>query len=151
MVIEEMNKQRILDDLHKKENGLNTPKTKTLTIVNKIKDREYSRKPEPEILLTTKHEAKTIVIARYGMLVCGVNFKGTMPSNCGACCVKDDENHRMNICPKWKDPQKETTENLDFKDVYSNNIETIRPIISVINHTWNTKTSNGTMREHVSN
>ena len=65
-----MNKQRILDDLHKIENGLNTPKTKTLTILSKIKDQGYSRKPEPEILMTTKHEAKTIIIARYGMLVC---------------------------------------------------------------------------------
>ena len=35
------------------------------------------------------------------MLECGINFKGTLSSQCLLCNVPDNENHRLNVCPSY--------------------------------------------------
>ena len=55
-------------------NGQSIPKTKTLTVIPELDERGYERKPIDEILSCTKNECKTLVIARYGMLECGMNY-----------------------------------------------------------------------------
>ena len=80
-----------------------TPKTKTASLIEKIKDPAYKRSPEHEIQKMTKLEAKTLIIARYGMLECGKNFGGTHGGECSECNTYDDENHRLNDCKKWKE------------------------------------------------
>ena len=72
-------------------------KTKTRDIHNKLTSTPYSAKPMKEIVAGTKTQAKTIILARNGMLQCGKNFKGTMNE---ICSVIDDEEHRLNTCSK---------------------------------------------------
>ena len=146
LVIEQKNKERLKDDLYKYENGTEILKTKTKSILEKLSNPLYSRKPDEEIVYTTKYETKTILIARYGMLECGPNFEGTHNPICQTCDVLDDESHRLNYCPKWNDPDDiETRDLIDFDAIYSSDIETIRPIIREINRLWNTKCANGSM------
>ena len=147
-VIEQKNKERIQADLYKQENGNDIPKTKTKSIIEKINDPNYLRKPEDEILYLTKNETKSLIIARYGMLECGKNFKGTMKPVCDTCEVVDNEYHRLNDCPKWSSTNLyNETEKIDFNMVYSSEVETIRSIITNVKHVWNTKCANGTMNK----
>ena len=100
IVIDKKNKERLQEDCHETSKGTTKEKTKTKTILTRITEEGYKRQPRPEILRTTKHEAKTIVIARYGMLQCGKNYKGTMNEICNECDILDDEDHRLNCCVK---------------------------------------------------
>ena len=143
--IEKMNKERLLQDLHKKENGTDIPKTKTKSIISKITREGYVRSPEPMILRSTKYEAKTILIARYGMLDCGVNFKGTMRPICVTCNTRDNEDHRLNECPKWGGAVENEVEKINFEDIYSDDIDKIRAVIKKLTKIWNTKNANGSM------
>ena len=109
---------------------------------------EYTRKPQREILYLTKNETKTLIIARYRMLECGINYKGTMKSQCDLCNCEDEENHQLNICERWRQYNFIDNDNIvDFNDVYSDDIETLRSIIEKITHLWNTKNAHGTMRK----
>ena len=144
-VIEKMNKKRLLQDLHKKENGMDVPKTNTKSIIPKITREGYIRSPEPLILRTKKYEAKTILIARYGMLDCGENFKGTMRPICATCITRDKENHRLNECPKWGGTVENEVERISFDEIYSDDIDRMRAVITNITKTWNTKNANGSM------
>ena len=133
MVIEEKNKERLKKDLYKHENGIEIPKTKTKSIIDKIMEPGYTREPEKEILRLTKNETKTLIIARYGMLVCGNNFKGTMQPTCSDCNVIDNESHRLNDCKKWVGYNFHgTSETADFDTIYSSEIDTIRSIMANI-------------------
>ena len=88
------------------------------------------------------------MIARYGMLDCGMNFKGNMRPNCNQCNVPDNEQHRLNICPKWDYLRtNETNEDIDFDDIYENDIESLRSVMKRINLIWNTKYANGSMNK----
>ena len=131
-----------------RENGIDVLKTKTKSILEKLNDPLYTRQPEQEIINTTKNETKTILIARYGMLQCGTNFKGTINPSCQTCDVLDNEDHRLNYCPKWNTPDEiETREYVDFNLIHSSDINVIRPIIQEINRLWNTKCANGSMNK----
>ena len=144
LAIEEINKTRLRADLNKNENGTLIPKTKTKTIIDKLSAPDYTRKPESEIIQTTKNETKTCIIARYGMLECGVNYKGTMKPTCDTCNTIDNEEHRMNDCIKWK--SNDTNGKVTFNDIYSNDINIVRSVITRIETVWNTKNAHGTMR-----
>ena len=144
--IEKTNKERLLQSCYKTVDGIKTPKTKKQYMARDLDRREYIRSPDSFILKTTKSEAKTIIMARYGMLQCGKNFKGSDLVNCNTCNVVDDENHRLNYCTKWKDTNLLNSDiTIDFKNVYSNDIETLRVIIPYIQKVWNVKNANGTM------
>ena len=43
----------------------------------------------------TKQETKTILMARFGMLVCGANYEGTESLQCTTCNLLDNEDHRF--------------------------------------------------------
>ena len=142
--IERENKERLLQMCHKNEDGIQVPKTKTETIVKKLENNQYKRGPESEFLQMTKNETKTIMIARYGMLDCGKNYKGRASEMCLTCNKKDDENHRLNDCIKWR------TNNLydaditvNFNNVYSNDINVLKVIIPYIQKVWNVRNANG--------
>ena len=147
--IEVKNKSRILEDLYKAEGETKTPKTKTKSIIEKVNVTSYTRKPEPEFLLMTKCETKSTLIARYGMLDCGANFKGTMSSICVACNMTDNEHHRLIECPKWQHLRDQIVSptGVDFQDVYSGDIDKIRPVLYNLDKIWNTKCANGSMRK----
>ena len=145
--IEKMNKERLKSDCHKQENGVTKVKTKTATVLERITNQEYTRKPQAELLQTTKHENKTLIISRYGMLECGRNYGGTIKKICEKCNVIDDENHRLNNCIKWRKTNLyDESDKIDFNLIYSNNIDELRSIILKIEKIWNTGNAHGTMR-----
>ena len=122
-------------------------KTKTRDIHNKLTSTPYSAKPTKEIVAGTKTRAKTIILARNGMLQCGRNFKGTMNESCSECNVTDDEEHRLNACSKWNDTNNSnTTDPPHFIDVYSEDEETLKVILKNIEKVWEMRYANGKMK-----
>ena len=144
--IESRNLERLKEMCHKKVGDNQEIKTKTASIVPIINERNYKREPQFTILKTTKKETKTIMLAKYGLLECGKNFKGTLNIDCNICNCLDDENHRINSCIKWKDVNLFNSDvKVDFSHVYSNTIEQIRTVTSVVDKIWNTHNACGTM------
>ena len=137
--------KRLHEECHETKD-ITKEKTKTKTILTRISEEGYKKQPRPEILKLTKHETKTIVIARYGMLQCGKNYKGTMSEICKECNILDDENHRLNYCLKWKD-RNNLNENvkIDFDLVFSERVDELRHIIQNIEKLWNTRNAHGSM------
>ena len=117
-----------------------------MTIIDKVRQQNYIRQPEKEFLVMTKRETKAIMTSRYGMLQCGKNYKGTMSIDCPSCNVEDDEDHRLNTCPKWGGKNLANMDSkVDFQDVYSSDIRILRNIIPHIESLWNVKNAHGTM------
>ena len=80
------------------------------------------------------------------MLQCGKNFGGTIGGMCGECSTYDDENHRMNHRKKWKHINHfDHVEKIDFNQVYSQNVETLRDIVKELQKVWNTRNTPGMM------
>ena len=98
--VEKRNKQRLLEECSSlNEQGERNPKSKTAHIVEKAECANFERKPHPATINLSEHETKTLVIARFGKLQCGKNFKGSMTPICDSCKCRDDEEHRVNMCP----------------------------------------------------
>ena len=58
-------------------------------------------------------------MARYGMLECVRNFKGTVEFQCKSCNVIDDEEHRLNHCILFKDLNfRDCTEKIPFNSTF---------------------------------
>ena len=111
-----------------------------------MNDPTYRREPRPETIKASKQETKTMIIARFGMLECGQNFKGTLKQICDQCNIVDDENHRLNHCIKWRDMNLyDSHEKVDMKSIHSRDIGTLRPLLSIIEKVWNVRTAHGTM------
>ena len=55
-------------------------------------------------------------MSQNGMLECGKNMKGTISEKCQSCDSLDDENHRLNYCPKWRNSR---YGDVDVNDIYS--------------------------------
>ena len=145
-VIESKNLERLKDQCYKNTGDERTIKTKTASIIPIILDQNYKREPQYTILKTSKQESKTIIMARYGLLECGKNFKGTLSENCSTCCCVDDEGHRMNMCVKWKKVNLfDSISKINFDLVYSDTLEDIRTVTTHITKIWNTCTACGTM------
>ena len=144
--IEIQNRRRLLEDCYKTIQEEKTEKTKTKHIIDIINDETYVRLINQELLKCTKQQTKTLIIARFKMLECGMNFKGTMKELCGVCKTVDDENHRLNYCIRFKDKNRyDSATKLNFADVYSNDINILKNIISHIERLWNVKTAHGTI------
>ena len=77
-VIEKENTEKLIEECHKTVNGVKTRKTKTSFIVDELQHPNFHRKPKQEIMYLNKLETKTLITARYSMLECGRNFKGSM-------------------------------------------------------------------------
>ena len=144
--IEVSNTKQLVADCHKLIDGVKTPKSKTAFILNELSDDAYRRKVHDDVLLCTKHEAKTLMIARFGMLECGKNFRGSIRETCEVCKVTDDENHRLNDCSKFSSVNNFMTEKTDFRDIFSNDPIIFKDAIKNIEKVWNTRTAHGTMK-----
>ena len=146
--IEKKNRNRLLNDCHKTENNIKMRKTKTARIVDALEERTYVREPVPEILLCDKQETKTILIARFGMLECGKNFKNSMTEKCKDCNVVDDENHRLNNCVTFRNLNLyDIHPKVDFFDIFSSDMTVLRTVIGQIEKVWNVKTAHGSMNK----
>ena len=146
MKIEIKNKAKLIENCYKMEDGQRKEKTKTKHIIEQLKNEYYVRMPCPELRSLTKQETKTILIARFRMLECGVNFKGSKNVVCQTCKKTDDETHRLNHCLRYRttncydDPTKP-----NFNDVYSSNTTILKNIAEIIEKTWNTRNAHGSM------
>ena len=135
--IEVKNKTRLTEDCHKMVEGRKVRKTKTAHIVDQLENEQYLRAPSPELRYLTKQETKTVLISRFRMLECGANFKNTIDTVCSVCKKRDDEDHRLNHCKRFR-----TTNHYDddvkpnFEDVYSSNVSVLRNIIPTIESVW---------------
>ena len=139
-VIESKNLERLKIQCYKNTGSEQILKTKTSSIVPVITEQNYKREPQYTILRTSKQETKSIIMARYGLLECGKNFKGTIREICETCCCLDDEAHRLNMCVKWKDTNLfESTSKLNYDLIYSNILDEIRSVMTQINKIWDTR------------
>ena len=146
MATEKKHKSELIDRCYKQENGINIAKTKTSSILPELEDDSYKRKPIQEILSLTKKECKALIIARYGMLECGKNFRGTLTERCITCNTIDNEEHRLNECTKYShNNYVDTNEKIPFKTIYTTNVESIRTLIHRIDTVWNVSSGHGTM------
>ena len=144
--IESKHVERLTDECFKTIDGERTIKTKTASIVPEITSNEYRRKPKTSILKTSKRETRTIMMARFGLLECGKNFKGTQSEMCNQCICVDDENHRLNHCIKWRNINLyDQTEKVDYTEVYSDDLNIVRRVIPFIENVWDTRMSQGRM------
>ena len=144
--IEKENHERLKQECHKTIDGIATEKTKTKSILTLLNDPAYTRKPRSELIYASKQETKAIIIARFGMLECGQNYKGTINILCDQCNVVDNENHRLNHCIKWRDMNLyDSDEKADIQSIHSCDINTIRPLLLLIEKVWNVRTAHGTM------
>ena len=144
--IEKRNHSRLHQDCHKQVNGTETEKTKTKSLISKLTNPDYKREAQKEIINSTKQQTKTLMIARFGMLECGKNFRGTIDQHCKKCNCLDDEDHRLNHCIRWRSINLyDCNEKVDLNAIHSNNLHDLQPIISKIETLWNTKNAYGTM------
>ena len=144
--IEVKNTQTLLDQCHKKENGGKRIKTKTAHIIEQIKAPDYSRGLRQEFTTLNRQESKTIMTARFHMLECGTNFKGTLSEICRLCRTVDDENHRLNHCKTYRSTNLyDETRKVNFNDIYSSDVNILKQIIPYIDKVWNTRNANGSM------
>ena len=144
---EQRNKQKLIDNCHKKEGNIFVPRMKTKPILETLEASDYKRESCKEIMSLSKNECKSLIIARFGMLECGVNFKGTMNNECNLCRTVDNEEHRLNHCMKFREVNcYNEKEKSPFNLIYSNNVNTIRTMLAKINRTWNVSMGNGAMR-----
>ena len=144
--IETKNRARLIEDCHKMDNGQKVRKSKTSQIVDLISADTYARKPSPELQSLTKQETKTLTISRYRMLECGANFKSSRSVTCPACKKRDDEDHRLNHCIRYKTTNHYNhIEKVNFNDVYSTDIDVLKKVISQIESIWNTRNAHGSM------
>ena len=145
--IETKNKNRLLEDCHRKEDGKEIPKTKTKYIVEKLNAHDYKREPLKILKSLTKNEGRTMIISRYSMLECGKNYKGTLSDQCSTCYLHDDEEHRLNVCPRYTDTNfSNHDDRIPFESVFSDVIPTLKEILPRINQVWDLKCGRGSMK-----
>ena len=92
--------------------------------------------------------ARIRIMASYHMLDCRRNFKkGYGGDECSVCKVVDDENHRINYCPKYQDRNLSMSAiKFEFASIYSENEKTVKRTLEVINHLWNLENGGNIMR-----
>ena len=144
--IELKNKARLFEACHKMEDGRKIRKTKTAHIVDPLSADTYTRKPVSELQHLTKQETKTLIIARYKMLECGVNFRNSKSIICSTCKKTGNEDHILNHCIRYRDINCcDNEEKVNFSDVYSADIDVLKKTIDKIEKVWNTRNAHGTI------
>ena len=145
--IEVKNTGLLIKECYRKENGQSRAKTKTAHIIDHLKEDGYIRNPNTQIMQCNRQDAKTIIIARFRMLECGANFKGSLQYTCRTCNTVDDENHRINTCKKFRSVNLfDHVTKANFNDVYSTDLTVVKRIIARIEQIWNTRSAHGTMK-----
>ena len=143
-----MNKKKLTQGCKEKKEDHEKVKPKTKYILDQID--EYTGKPLTEVISSSRLQAKTLIIARSGMLECGKNFKATIPETCDKCLKLDDENHRMNECLNWKHVNYvNSNSKVDFQDVYSSDPQKLSLIIDRIQGVWELSLGKGIMKRRI--
>ena len=136
-----------MEDCHCRNRNGDGIKTKTKTIIPKISEPSYTRKPE-SFLIGNKLIARTFIMGRFGMLQCGRNFKGSNNVTCNECGVVDDEEHRLNHCIKYRSLNYyDHEQKVPFKNIFSTDVDILRDIIPRIQKVWDTNCAPGKMKK----
>ena len=86
------------------------------------------------------------MIARYGMLECGKNFKGSRSEMCKICNQIDNEDHRLNHCQKYREVNFYSNSiKIDFEQIHTNDLAVLRELMSKVSRVWNTHNAYGSM------
>ena len=145
--IENKNIETLKLQCRKVENGVTVDKTKTKFVLEQISDKNYKRKPMGQTLKNDKNTTKALILARFGMIECGKNFRNKITQTCPQCETLDDEDHRLNFCIKWRDINfYDESEKVPFGEIYSCEEEKLKEMISRIKKVWNVEVENGQMR-----
>ena len=134
---EKRNKDLIIANCYK-DKGRSQVKTKTRLIIDDLEQTDYERGKNCIVQQLNKLEAKTLIMAKYGMLDCGKNFKMLYKtSQCDICDTLDDEQHRIFICPKWSGNTVLTpNNNCEFSDIVSQNLQRVKQVIKIVLEKW---------------
>ena len=93
-----------------------------------------------------RHETKTLILSRFHMLECGMNFRGSLPEICPECKVTDNEQHRLNNCTRFRQTNLcDSVDKVNFDDIYSTDFSVLMSTIKSIEKVWNLKTGHGSM------
>ena len=124
-------------------------KTKTRYLLEKLKLDGYTRNPDMQILKKSRYLCRVQIMSMYGMLCCGKNFKiGHGGEYCKQCKVVDDENHRINYCPQYKNKNLHGSSiKFDFKVVNTGEDETIDRVLEVVCELWELSNGKNSMRK----
>ena len=144
MAVEKFNKEKLLSKCENSDNDGTHIRTKSKHIHLHLSTPDYERQPPQPIIQGSKQRAKTIILARHGMLECGSNYRGTIPSTCHSCSTADDENHRLNFCTLYSEFNlaNEVTK-VDFNDVFSDDHLVLTPILTHVQKVWECQYANG--------
>ena len=88
------------------------------------------------------------MMGHYGMLQCAANFSdGYGGKLCDKCGFNDDENHRINICPKWHNVNQRNEDGVtDYDQIYSDDEKESMQVISKIISMWDLGNGRNCMR-----
>ena len=145
---ERMNKERLKNDcIDKRRNG-DKQKTKTKTLIPILEDPQNERKPHPVLLENNVLVARVYIMGRFAMLQCAANFScGNGGKDCKMCSVLDDESHRINFCPLWKETNLfNSPEKIYFSAINSCDMKDIMRVIKVILRIWDLGSGRNSMR-----
>ena len=149
--VEKINRDKILKSCTTITTNETKVCTKTKHIYQQISTTAtpFERRPLKEVICGSRLRAKTILIARHGMLECGSNFKGTIPQMCRQCSKIDNENHRLNECRMFSAHNyANSNTKCNFNDVQSDNDETLKKILTDIEKIWEFRFANGKVRKY---
>ena len=82
------------------------------------------------------------------MLECDMNFKNSSNIQCLTCKSRDNEDHRLNRCVRFRAINRyDHAEKVNFDNVYSTDVDILKGVIKEIEKVWNTRNSHGSMMQ----
>ena len=123
---------------------------KTKTIYEEISKPDFNLRKCSNILYLSKVNAKCIIMARYGMLMCAKNIKCLYKTDqCKNCNAIDDESHRLNFCKQYININRVLHDDkVDFEGVYSENANILSKVAKEIQQVWSLTYGNNLMQNH---
>ena len=145
---EKANKNQLLNDCYKTQRGDRTAKSKTKHLIPILEQPTFIRKPAAYLNENNKLIARAYIMGRFRMLNCAANFSdGHGGKLCPECKVTDDEDHRINSCPKWASINLCNREpKINFELIHSDDVDESIKVVSAIISMWDLENGKNCMR-----
>ena len=142
------NKELLSQECQTRRRGVSKTKTKTKTIIEAMESPSFKRQPLPILKRLKCIEARALIMGRYGMLDCKANFSmGYGGKMCNECDVEDNENHRLNDCPKYSSINRyDNPDKIDFNKIYSDETDDVMHVVSAILDIWDLENGKNKMK-----
>ena len=132
---EKINVSKLKEECETKNRTETKTKTKVAHLKERLNSPDYVRTLDPFIVQNQLMiHARAFIMGRYGMLQCAKNFAtqhGT--KQCKDCGVLDDENHRINLCIKYRSVNYcDKAEKIEFNDIFSDDNLKIMNVVKAI-------------------